>query len=74
MIRTIIAMALSVGVLLGAPVASAGPNMSCSAAVDWRNNHDAMPHKFSLPSQQAAYDAYNAEADAIDAQIRTSCG
>lgn len=58
--------------------AAAAPQNLCAAQVAAAEAivaqiqaHNAQPHLFELPDQQAAYEAYNAEAAALDAQRNT---
>jgi hypothetical protein len=71
---------LALGLLAGAPAALADPPVSnidvaCQAQQGELDSvraaisaHNAQPHLFKIPQEQAAYDAYNAEADALDAR------
>ena len=72
--KIVAGLLIAAGAAVGlAPVAAAGPSMSCMAALDWQAHHNAMGGNVDT-SSNAAVDSYNAEADAIDAQISASCG
>lgn len=66
----IAAVALCAAGLGLAPVASA--DISCQGALDWRAAHDAQGDNVDT-SSQGAVDAYNSEADAIDATVASAC-
>lgn len=72
MIKFAIAAGLTTASLALAPIATAGPNMSCQAALSWQQAHNAAGSNVDTHSH-AAVDAYNAEADAIDATIADAC-
>lgn len=50
----------------------AGPRADMAAVNQEIAVHNAKPHLFELPREQAAFDSYNAEADALDAKARAA--
>lgn len=69
----IAALGIVAAALFGAPEAIAGPDMSCQEALDWQASHNAAGD-FVDTTSQSAVDAYNSEADAIDAALWDACG
>jgi hypothetical protein len=75
---------LASGLPISAPTVHADPptsniDLACRAQLSEIDSvkaaisaHNAQPHTFTLPAQQAAFDAYNAEADALDARKATA--
>ncbi len=71
--KIVAGLLIAAGAAVGlAPVAGAGPSMSCMAAQDWRDHHNAMYGNVDS-SSRAAVNTYNAEAQAINAQLSASC-
>lgn len=70
MIKTAIAAALAAAAVTLAPVAHA--DLSCQGAKDWQVAHNNNAGNIDT-SSQSAVDAYNSEADAIDAALAQSC-
>lgn len=71
--KVVAALGILIWALVFVPVASAGPKMSCQAAIDWQSDHNARGNSVDT-SSQAAVDSYNSEARQIDAQLDASCG
>ena len=79
--RVVLTLTSAILLLLGVPAASAfaapdvaaeickEPLAKANADAARRDAHNARPHTFEIPSQQAASDAYNAEAAEINADL-----